>query len=100
MYNINHGFKFFTSMMAYADSPVHKAISLENLSGIDKGIITVGNDGGISVWQWKKPHKAGGFNKGGFSRGGGSRGGYRGGRGGGRGFGRGSGGQGAQGRGF
>lgn len=76
MYNINHSFKQFTSMMAYVDSPVRKAISYAGLFGIDKGLLTVGDDGCISVWMWKVPQKSsGGKGRGGFSRG---RGGYRG----------------------
>ena len=82
-------------MIAYVDSPVYKAISFANLFGLEKGMLTVGEDGCIAVWQWKKPQKST-FNKG--PRGG--RGGHRGGgRGGHRGGGRG-GFQGTQGKGF
>jgi hypothetical protein len=80
LFNISKGFKQFTYVMAYADNPVYKVLTYMGLFGIDKGMITVGNDGCISVWQWKKPNNTG-ANRGGKSRG---RGGYRG-RGGGRG---------------
>lgn len=45
---------------------------------IERGMITVSNDGRISVWQWKKPNNMSGFKpRGGRSRGrGGHRGGY------------------------
>ena len=83
MYNITNGFKQFTSMMAYDMSPVTQIISFIGNFGIESGIITVGVDGCICVWAWKKPVKSGGR-----------------GRGRGRGKGRYFGGQGDQGRGF
>jgi hypothetical protein len=73
MYNISHGFKQFTYMMAYPATPVNKTVTFAGLFGIDRGFLTVGNDGGISVWEWTKPKKQG-FNKSGR----GGRGGYRG----------------------
>jgi len=72
MFNISQNFKQFTYMMAYSDAPVNKAISYMNMFGIDKGMLTVGNDGCISVWEWKKPVKSG------FGGGGRGRGGHRG----------------------
>ena len=96
MFNISHGFKQFTSAMAYVDAPVNKVISFTDTLGIEKGMFSVGDDGCISVWQWQPPKKKD-FKSDWDSRGRGSRGGYRGrGRGsrGGHNF------QGTQGRGF
>jgi len=57
MFNISHGFKMFTSAMAYCDAPVNKTATLFDALSIDRGMLTVGNDGCISVWQWQKPKK-------------------------------------------
>lgn len=80
LFNISKGFKQFTTILAYIDEPVHKAISYSNLFGLDRGMMTVGNDGCISVWQWKKPNKqdSGKYNWRGTRGRGGSRGGGRG----------------------
>jgi hypothetical protein len=45
MYNISSGFKRFTQMMAYANSPVNKAVTYMDMFGLGKGMLTVGNDG-------------------------------------------------------
>lgn len=45
LYNISHGFKQFTSVMAYADMPVNKAIPYVNFGPLDKGIVSISNDG-------------------------------------------------------
>jgi len=89
MYNIEKGFKQFTTMMAYADGSVNQIVPLINVFGITSGAMTVGIDGCVSIWTWKKPQFPG-------SRGG--RGGR--GRGRGRGFKDRDDGQGGQGRGF
>ena len=73
MVNIDRGLKTFTSMMAYSDSPVNKTLPIFGLFGMDSGIFTVGDDGCISVWSWKKPERSG-FNKRGRGRGRGGRG--------------------------
>lgn len=45
MFNITSGFKPFTQMMAYADSPVNKAVTYMEMFGLEKGMLSVGNDG-------------------------------------------------------
>lgn len=74
MVNIKSGYKVFTSMMAYADSPVNKTVPIINLFGMDKGIFTVGDDGCMCVWSWKKPDRGSSSRGRGRGRGRGGRG--------------------------
>ena len=45
LFNISKGFKQFTFVMAYSDGPVNQAITILGQFGMDKGMITVSDDG-------------------------------------------------------